>query len=162
MTHLNADGKPDILWQHTTGVLYVWYMNGVVQTSGSYLTPKAAGSGWKIAGGSCVLANVATSGSSCMKESYVDSKLAYEEGSDTIWLPEPPEGENYVRQQQENTSNYDPVTGLKANTVVSPKGGEAIQETTDPHLQQTSGCNTGIVSAIVTFLILPLLVLRRK
>ncbi len=25
----NGDGKSDILWRHTSGVNYVWYMNGV-------------------------------------------------------------------------------------------------------------------------------------
>jgi len=44
-----ADGHPDLLWQHTTsGDIYLWYMNGSVVTSGSYL---AQGTGlWKVVG----------------------------------------------------------------------------------------------------------------
>jgi hypothetical protein len=36
----NADGKPDILWRHTTsGENVLWFMNGSVLQSGTFLTP---------------------------------------------------------------------------------------------------------------------------
>ena len=39
---LNGDDKPDVLWHHqVTGDLYVWFLDGTVTTSGSYLTPKS-------------------------------------------------------------------------------------------------------------------------
>ena len=37
----DGDGKPDVLWHHqVTGDLYVWFLDGTVTTSGSYLTPE--------------------------------------------------------------------------------------------------------------------------
>jgi glucose/arabinose dehydrogenase len=46
----DRDGKPDILWQHqSTGQLYVWFMNGTAQSSGTFLTPPAVpDTRWKI------------------------------------------------------------------------------------------------------------------
>jgi subtilisin-like proprotein convertase family protein len=39
---MNADGKPDLLFQHTTSnQLAVWFMNGINLTSGSMLVPSA-------------------------------------------------------------------------------------------------------------------------
>jgi hypothetical protein len=38
----NLDGKPDILWRHSTsGEIVVWFMNGSVLQSGTFLTPSA-------------------------------------------------------------------------------------------------------------------------
>jgi peptidyl-Asp metalloendopeptidase len=47
---VNADGKPDILWQNqSTGQLYVWLMNGTTQASGSFLSPsQVADLNWKV------------------------------------------------------------------------------------------------------------------
>ena len=46
---MNNDGKPDILWQSAGGVLWIWLMDGIVQTSSFVLrngvTP---GSAWKV------------------------------------------------------------------------------------------------------------------
>jgi subtilisin family serine protease len=45
----NADGQPDILWRKTTtGQLYVWFMNGVTQSSGAFLNPSAVANTWQI------------------------------------------------------------------------------------------------------------------
>jgi hypothetical protein len=38
----NLDGKPDILWRHSaSGEIVVWFMNGSVLTTGTFLTPSA-------------------------------------------------------------------------------------------------------------------------
>ena len=38
----NADGQLDLLWHHqTNGQLYVWMLQNLVTTAGSYLTPSA-------------------------------------------------------------------------------------------------------------------------
>jgi extracellular elastinolytic metalloproteinase len=38
----NLDGRPDILWRHSSsGEIVVWFMNGSVLTSGTFLTPSA-------------------------------------------------------------------------------------------------------------------------
>ena len=51
-TDVNADGKPDILWQHqTTGLIGAWLMNGTSMTSSTLLTPSTvADTHWKIVG----------------------------------------------------------------------------------------------------------------
>ena len=42
ISDFNGDGQKDILWHHQAdGRLYVWFMNGLTVTSGSYLTPAA-------------------------------------------------------------------------------------------------------------------------
>ena len=48
----NADGKPDILWQHqASGGLGVWLMNGTSMTSAVWLTPSTVpDTNWKILG----------------------------------------------------------------------------------------------------------------
>jgi hypothetical protein len=48
----DGNGTMDILWHHQgTGELYVWSMNGTVQTGGGYLTPRAvADTLWQIRG----------------------------------------------------------------------------------------------------------------
>jgi hypothetical protein len=46
---MNADGRPDLLWQErTTGVLAVWYMNGLAATSAALLNPSQVDSRWQI------------------------------------------------------------------------------------------------------------------
>jgi len=46
---LNGDGKADLLWWHQTqGVLYAWFLNGVVQSGGSFLSPAAAATSWHV------------------------------------------------------------------------------------------------------------------
>jgi len=46
---LNGDGKPDILWLHTsTGTVAVWYMNGTAMTSSAVIT--AVGTSWRVVG----------------------------------------------------------------------------------------------------------------
>ena len=49
---INGDGKPDLLWQHTSnGSLAAWYMNGVSQLGGSLLTPSSvADLSWRVVG----------------------------------------------------------------------------------------------------------------
>ena len=49
VSDFNGDGKPDILWRHTSGVNYVWYMNGVTATGGNYL-PSVPDANWAIVG----------------------------------------------------------------------------------------------------------------
>ena len=45
----NSDGKPDILWRHTSGDNYVWYMNGAITIGGEYLRQRPDPD-WIIAG----------------------------------------------------------------------------------------------------------------
>jgi hypothetical protein len=47
---MNADGHPDLLWHHqTTGDLYVWFMEGLSVSWGSYLDPpRFADTRWRI------------------------------------------------------------------------------------------------------------------
>ena len=46
----NRDGKPDVLWHHTTsGQLVLWYMDGAVMTSGVFTTPNGlADVNWRV------------------------------------------------------------------------------------------------------------------
>jgi len=50
LADFNADGKPDILWHNqSTGALYVWLMNGTVQSSGVFLSPASvANLAWQV------------------------------------------------------------------------------------------------------------------
>jgi hypothetical protein len=45
----NADGKPDLVWQHKDGWLSLWYMNGPNKLGAAYLNPvQVADTDWKI------------------------------------------------------------------------------------------------------------------
>ncbi len=45
----NGDTKPDLVWQHTSGWLSVWYMNGRNMVGAVYLNPAQVGdTAWKI------------------------------------------------------------------------------------------------------------------
>jgi len=45
----NGDSKPDLVWQHTSGWLSVWYMNGRNMVSAVYMNPsQVADTDWKI------------------------------------------------------------------------------------------------------------------
>jgi len=47
----DGNGKPDILWQESlAGWLYVWYMDGVTKTGGSYLSPNQINTTWRMVG----------------------------------------------------------------------------------------------------------------
>jgi hypothetical protein len=48
----NADGKPDLVWQHqATGQIGVWLMNGTSLVSSPFFTPaQVSDTNWKIAG----------------------------------------------------------------------------------------------------------------
>jgi N-acetylneuraminic acid mutarotase len=52
LADFNGDGKADILWRNkSTGQLYVWFMNGITESSGTFLTPAAvADPAWQIRG----------------------------------------------------------------------------------------------------------------
>ncbi len=52
VTDYNADGKPDLVWQHqTAGWIGVWLMNGTTQTSSTLANPSTvADTNWKIVG----------------------------------------------------------------------------------------------------------------
>lgn len=48
---VNGDGKFDILWQHSTGALATWYLDGRTVTATLFLNPRNANStAWKIVG----------------------------------------------------------------------------------------------------------------
>ena len=46
---INRDGKSDLVWQNSaTGALYVWYMNGLVMSQGTALSPAAVIPSWRL------------------------------------------------------------------------------------------------------------------
>ena len=46
---MNLDGRSDLVWQNTsTGMLYVWYMNGLTMTQGSGMTPVGPQPVWRL------------------------------------------------------------------------------------------------------------------
>ena len=47
----NRDGNVDLVWQSTTGQLYIWYMNGTTMVRGDNLSPGKTNSQWLIVGG---------------------------------------------------------------------------------------------------------------
>ena len=42
----NGDGKADIVWRHTSGQVYIWYMSGTAIGGGG--SPGTATSDWQI------------------------------------------------------------------------------------------------------------------
>jgi len=47
----NADGKPDLVWEHLTdGWLQVWYLNGVNLTDSVWMVPPQILPSWRIVG----------------------------------------------------------------------------------------------------------------
>jgi hypothetical protein len=49
LADFNADGKTDVLWQYEpTGGLYVWFMNGVTMTGGSWLSHSLPDTRWRV------------------------------------------------------------------------------------------------------------------
>ena len=51
LADFNRDGSADILWRNsTTGDLYVWLMNGAVQSAGAPVTPGRVATAWDIRG----------------------------------------------------------------------------------------------------------------
>lgn len=48
---LNADGKPDLILQHTDGSPAVWYMDGIKLNSGALFSPRSPGDArWRVVG----------------------------------------------------------------------------------------------------------------
>jgi VCBS repeat protein len=47
---LDLDGKADLLLQHVTGLLGVWYMNGLWLRESQYLSPQSIAPVWKVVG----------------------------------------------------------------------------------------------------------------
>lgn len=47
---LNGDGQTDLVWQHTSGTLAAWLMNGTKAVSTPLLNPSTVGAGWTIVG----------------------------------------------------------------------------------------------------------------
>lgn len=46
---VNRDGKSDLVWQNTsTGLIYIWYMNGFVMSQGGGTTPAAVPPVWRL------------------------------------------------------------------------------------------------------------------
>ena len=43
------DGRPDVLWQHDSGFLYVWFMNGANRAGGDFLSPLRVDPAWQMA-----------------------------------------------------------------------------------------------------------------
>jgi glucose/arabinose dehydrogenase len=43
------DGRPDLLWQHDSGFLHVWFMHGATRAGGDFLTPLRVDPTWQIA-----------------------------------------------------------------------------------------------------------------
>jgi hypothetical protein len=47
----SGDGKPDIIWENTSGQVYAWFMNGTTYTgTGAFLSTAPIGSVWKVVG----------------------------------------------------------------------------------------------------------------
>jgi hypothetical protein len=45
---LNADGKPDLVFQHNDGSLAVWLLNGTTLTQALLVSPPSPGAGWRL------------------------------------------------------------------------------------------------------------------
>ena len=50
VTDFNGDGRPDLVWQHDSGALATWILNGVAMAQGPPLLPGSAPSSWRIVG----------------------------------------------------------------------------------------------------------------
>ena len=50
VTDFNGDGRPDLVWQHDSGALSTWILNGVSMTAGPPLLPGSVPSSWRIVG----------------------------------------------------------------------------------------------------------------
>jgi hypothetical protein len=46
----NADGHADLVYESTSGQLYVWYMNGTTYTGGAWMSPTQIDPAWQIVG----------------------------------------------------------------------------------------------------------------
>jgi hypothetical protein len=46
VSDLSMDGKSDIVWQHTSGAVHVWFLNGITQVGGSWVYSQAL-PGWR-------------------------------------------------------------------------------------------------------------------
>ena len=49
-TDINGDGRPDLLWQHSTGVLAYWLINGSDLIGNGLLKPSQVDPSWKVVG----------------------------------------------------------------------------------------------------------------
>jgi hypothetical protein len=47
---LNGDGQTDLLWQHDSGYVGAWFMNGTTQSNAVLLNPSSVSGGWQIMG----------------------------------------------------------------------------------------------------------------
>ena len=45
---VDANGSPDLFWQHANGSLAVWFMNGVSLVDAAYLNPSSINPIWKV------------------------------------------------------------------------------------------------------------------
>lgn len=51
MADFNQDGRQDLLWQHSSGYLAVWFMDGATMVGSTYLNPsRVAADSWQIVG----------------------------------------------------------------------------------------------------------------
>lgn len=49
LADFNDDGRSDVLWQNVnSGDLFVWFMNGLIQTDGSYLSHRLPDPRWRV------------------------------------------------------------------------------------------------------------------
>ena len=46
----NNDGTPDLLFAHTSGTLYAWFMDGARMIGGDYVSPQTVPGGWQVVG----------------------------------------------------------------------------------------------------------------
>ena len=50
MVDLTGDGISDLVWQHQTGLVAAWQMNGVALASFQYLSPSYVVDDWTLSG----------------------------------------------------------------------------------------------------------------
>ncbi len=182
---MNADGKPDLVLQEfTTRQMYVWYMNGINRTGGTYLNPKTIGGAWRAVGGNGAWVTVAASANTAVTETPdgQDNDIAGDEAdgdTNAVQASEPPEGANYVDiapqllEANEDPvagddsavidDGRDPVEGPDAEPVTPPEGnGEGTQEAPARGAGGDSGCSIGTWSALAFALLMPLVLIRRR